>query len=119
MRRSAVTLPSLALRWQLSLDCISGFWDNSLMPPVNRDKPIRAKASESEYTLMDFMRDFPDDKACLEHLWRTRFAPDGEHATCPKCKAVRSFKRYETAQKRPSWTCTGCGYHLHVLSGTI
>jgi transposase len=68
---------------------------------------------------MDFMREFPDDKACLEHLWRARFAPDGEHATCPKCKVERSFKRYETAQKRPSWTCTGCGHHLHVLAGTI
>ncbi|HVG55816.1 MAG TPA: IS1595 family transposase [Vicinamibacterales bacterium] len=68
---------------------------------------------------MDFMREFPDDKTCLEHLWRTRFAPDGETADCPKCRKARTFKRYETAQKRPSWTCTGCGHHLHVLAGTI
>lgn len=89
------------------------------MPPVNRNKPLRATSSDSEYTLMEFMREFPDDKACLEHLWRTRFARDGEHAKCPKCRKVRSFKRYETAQSRPSWTCTGCGHHLHVLAGTI
>jgi transposase-like protein len=68
---------------------------------------------------MDFMRDFPDDKTCLEYLWRTRFAGDGEHAICPKCAVLRSFKRYETKQSRPSWTCTGCGHHLHVLAGTI
>ena len=89
------------------------------MPPVNRNKPVRAASSESEYTLMDFMKEFPDDATCLEHLWRTRFAPDGEHARCPKCNVVRSFKRYETSQQRQSWTCTGCGHHLHVLAGTI
>lgn len=89
------------------------------MPPINGNKPIRAASSEAEYTLMDFMREFPDDATCLEHLWRTRFAPDGKHAKCPKCKVVRSFKRYDTAQQRQSWTCTGCGHHLHVLAGTI
>ncbi len=68
---------------------------------------------------MDFMREFPDDKACLEWLWRSRFAPDGETARCPKCRAERVFRRYETAQARPSWTCTGCGHHLHPLAGTI
>ena len=89
------------------------------MPPVNRNQPIRANSSDSEYTLMDFMREFPDDKTCLEHLWRERFAPDGKTADCPKCRKAREFKRYETAQSRPSWTCTGCGHHLHVLAGTI
>jgi transposase len=89
------------------------------MPPVNRNQPIRANSSDSEYTLMDFMREFPDDKTCLEHLWRERFSPDGKNANCPKCRKAREFKRYETTQKRPSWTCTGCGHHLHVLAGTI
>jgi transposase len=89
------------------------------MPPVNRNKPVRAASSESEYTLMDFMREFPDDAACLNFLWRTRYSPDGEHADCPKCGISRVFKRYETSQQRQSWTCTGCGYHLHPLAGTI
>ena len=31
------------------------------MPPVDRLQPIRAKSSESGYTLIDFMREFPDD----------------------------------------------------------
>lgn len=89
------------------------------MPPVNRNKPKRSASSESEFTLMDFMREFPDDAACLAWLWRTRFAPDGETAHCPKCAQPRAFKRYETKQARPSWTCTGCGHHLHPLAGTI
>jgi transposase len=68
---------------------------------------------------MDFMREFPDDAACLDWLWRTRFSKDGEHAKCPKCRYVTSFRRYETAQRRQSWTCTACGYHLHPTAGTI
>ncbi len=70
-------------------------------------------------SLMEFMRDFPDDAACLEHLWRSRYAPDGEHATCPKCEQERVFRKYATAQGRQSWTCTGCGLHVHPTAGTI
>jgi transposase-like protein len=68
---------------------------------------------------MEFMREYPDDAACLDHLWRTRYAEDGEHAHCPKCDQVRSFKRYETAQRRQSWTCVACGKHIHPTAGTI
>jgi len=57
---------------------------------------------------MEFMREFPDDSACLDYLWRTRYAEDGENAECPKCEQVRPFKRYETKQQRQSWTCTAC-----------
>jgi transposase-like protein len=89
------------------------------MPPVNRNQPVRAQSSESEYTLMEFMREFPDDATCLEWMWRHRHAPDGTHAHCPKCNAERAFKRYETRQQRQSWTCTACGHHLHPLAGTI
>jgi transposase len=89
------------------------------MPPVNRKNPIRAGTSESEYSLMEFMREYPDDDACLQALWRKRYSPDGEHAHCPKCDADRSFKRYETEQQRQSWTCTACGHHLHPTAGTI
>jgi transposase len=68
---------------------------------------------------MEFMREYPDDAACLEFLWRTKYAPDGEHAHCPKCDTERKFKRYETAQRRQSWTCTACGHHIHPTAGTI
>lgn len=89
------------------------------MPPANRHKPTRARSSGSEYSLTEFERDFPDDAACLEHLWLTRYSPDGEHAECPKCERERVFKRYATAQGRQSWTCTGCGHHVHPTAGTI
>jgi transposase-like protein len=89
------------------------------MAPVDRNNPIRAASSDSPYSFMEFMKDYPDDATCLEHLWRTRYSPDGEHAECPKCKRERVFKRYQTKQGRQSWTCTGCGHHVHPTAGTI
>jgi transposase-like protein len=89
------------------------------MPPVQRDNPIRNKATESGYSLIEFMREFPDDETCLNWLWRARFAEDGEHAYCERCNKARAFKRYPTSDKRPAWYCQACGFRIHVLAGTI
>ncbi|HEU4970948.1 MAG TPA: IS1595 family transposase [Gaiellaceae bacterium] len=89
------------------------------MPPANRHAPTRAQSSDSDYSVTEFLRDYPDDGACLEHLWRSRYSPDGENAHCPKCDQERRFRRYATAQGRQSWTCTGCGHHVHPTAGTI
>src|SRR5919108_5296575 len=42
------------------------------MAPIDRNNPIRAASSDSPYSLMEFMKDYPDDATYLEHLWRTR-----------------------------------------------
>jgi len=86
------------------------------MPPVDRNHPKRAASSESSYSLMEFMREFPDDATCLEWLWRNRFSDDGEHAECPKCERERKFHK---VRERPAWDCDSCGYHLHPTAGTI
>jgi transposase len=86
------------------------------MPPVNRNAPKRAKSSDSQYSLMEFMREFPDDAACLDWLWRTNYAPDGHTADCPKCDKSRRFHR---VNGRPAYDCDSCGFHLHPTAGTI
>jgi len=88
------------------------------MSKVNRNEPKRSKGSESQYSLMEFAREFSDDAACLEHLWRSRFSEDGSHAYCPrpKCMRVRKFHRVAS---RPSWSCDSCGHHIHPTAGTI
>ncbi|HML01377.1 MAG TPA: IS1595 family transposase, partial [Acidimicrobiales bacterium] len=68
---------------------------------------------------MEFQARYPDDDACLEFLWRTRFAPDGEHAVCPKEGVERVFRKYQMVNRNTSWTCTGCGHHVHPTAGTI
>jgi len=87
------------------------------MAHVDRNNPKRTDCSESTFSLMEFMRAFPDDAACLEHLWRGRYAEDGEHAECPKCEQTRTFRRYATG--RQSWCCTACGHHIYPTAGTI
>jgi transposase len=78
-----------------------------------------AEPSESSYSLMEFVKAFPDDDACMNWLWRARFSPDGKTAYCSKCERDRVFKHYATKQRRHSWTCTGCGRHVSATAGTI
>ncbi|HXW59144.1 MAG TPA: IS1595 family transposase [Solirubrobacteraceae bacterium] len=86
------------------------------MSQVDRNNPKRGSASTSQYSIVEFMQNFPDDAACLDFLWRERFAPDGHHAVCPKCDRTRKFHR---DRKRPSYCCDSCGHRLHPLAGTI
>lgn len=86
------------------------------MSKVDRNNPKRSRASESDYTLMQFVEDFGDDATCLDFLWRERFSADGRHAECPKCQRERAF--YKSAS-RPSWCCDTCGHHIHPTAGTI
>ncbi len=68
---------------------------------------------------MEFMREFPDDDACLEYLWRERFSEEGEVAHCPRCGQMRKFHRYHGARQRQVWTCTSCTKQLAPTAGTI
>jgi transposase-like protein len=86
------------------------------MAAKDRNNPLRQPSSESDYSLIEFMREYPDDAACLDRLWRDRFAPDGHHTHCPKCDRERKFHRTTT---RASYTCDSCGLHIHPMKGTI
>lgn len=89
------------------------------MAMTDLHNPTRAGSSESQYSIMEFMREFPDDATCLEWLWRNRFSTDGTHAMCSRCGVERAFRKYETKQSRQSWTCTACGLHVHPTADTI
>lgn len=86
------------------------------MAPRDRNNPRRSASSEGTYTMADFDRDFPNDAACLDWLWRQNYSDDGEHAHCPKCGERRKFHRVKS---RPSYSCDTCGHHLHPTAGTI
>ena len=89
------------------------------MASMSFNSPVRVGSHLLRYLLINFAADFPDEPTCLEWLWRNRYSSDGTHAECPKCQRTRLFKRYSTSQRRRSWTCTGCGHHLHPTAGTI
>jgi transposase-like protein len=86
------------------------------MPANDRNNPLRQASSDSEISLVEFMQAYPDDAACLDKLWRDRFAPDGHHAECPRCERQRKFHRTKT---RASYTCDTCGLHIHPMKGTL
>ena len=86
------------------------------MAANDRNNPTRQGSSASDYSLMEFMREFPDESACLDRLWRDRYAPDGHTADCPRCEKPRRFHRTKT---RASYTCDSCGLHIHPMVGTI
>ncbi len=83
------------------------------MSKVDRNNPKRSRASESTYSLMEFMAQFPDDAACLEFLVEKLY-PEGMY--CPKCE---DFTKHHREKNRPSYACQYCGHHEHPLVGTI
>lgn len=60
-----------------------------------------------------FFQQFPDDDACLEHLFNVRF---GQGHVCPKCE--RSAKWYRL-QSEQAFSCQWCGHHIHPMVGSI
>ncbi len=89
------------------------------MAPGSREIPRQDLTSDAQYALGEFLRDFPDDEACLQWLWRQRYSKNGTHAFCHGCEVEAAFRRYETKQQRQSWTCTACGLHVHPTAGTV
>ena len=66
----------------------------------------------AEPTIRDFLKQFPDDQACLAHLFETRFGPDH---VCPGCEKPG---RWYPLAKRRAYTCQWCGHHLYPCVGT-
>lgn len=66
-----------------------------------------------KYTTRDFDRDFPDNDACLDWLFKDRW-PDGVH--CSKCQRVTPHFRL---RNRPAYSCESCGNHVYPMAGSI
>jgi len=64
------------------------------------------------HTITDFMRRFPDDDTCLDHLMKLRY---GETLECPRCGKEGKFARLA---KHPAYSCPWCGHHIHPMVGT-
>ncbi len=63
-------------------------------------------------SINDFLKLFPDDVACLDHLFRVRH---GDDPICPKC-GKRGFHKLA---KHPAYSCEWCGHHIHPMAGTF
>ena len=65
------------------------------------------------FTIREFKALFPDDKTCLNWLYKTRY-PRG--ADCSKCGHKACFYPIET---RKAYVCSWCGNQLSPTAGTI
>lgn len=72
-------------------------------------KKSKEKASA---TIREFLAQFSDDEACLQHLFDTRF---GQGHVCPACN--RKSKWYRIKAER-AYSCQWCGHHIHPTVGT-
>lgn len=63
------------------------------------------------FTISEFLAAFPDDDACLAHLFQVRY---GTAPKCPRCGAEGLFRKLA---KMPAYTCN-CGHHIHPMAGT-
>jgi transposase len=65
------------------------------------------------YTIKDFDKQFPNDAACLEFLFKARF-PQG--VFCEKCQKVTN--QYRIADRKV-YSCEFCGTQISPTAGTI
>jgi transposase-like protein len=70
--------------------------------------------ANQKYTLANFNAEFPDDNACLTHIFLARW-PDGR-AMCDKCHVERKHYR---VTGRTAFACDHCGNHIYPLAGSI
>jgi len=63
-------------------------------------------------TVVAFMKRFPTEDACLEHIMRTRY---GERLTCAKCGKDARYYRVTT---RRAYSCEHCGNQIYPTAGT-
>lgn len=64
------------------------------------------------FGIIQFFERFPDEEACLEHIFETRF---GTHSPCPGCGELGHWSRIKKTKK---WR-HACGKHVSPLKGTV
>jgi transposase len=69
------------------------------------------------YTFNDFNTEFPDDDACLMHLFYARY-PDGI-TVCESKKCGNIERRHHRVTGRKAFACDYCGNHIYPMAGSI
>lgn len=67
-----------------------------------------------KYTIQQFRKEYPNDAACLDKIFKMRF---GKIEACPGCGVVDpTFKRITT---RRSYQCKDCYHQIYPTAGTV
>ncbi len=71
------------------------------------------KPSE-KFTILDFLKRYPDDNACLDEIFKLRY---GSVGGCMKCGVAGA--KYYRVKKRMCYDCGECGHQVYPLAGTV
>ena len=64
------------------------------------------------YNLLDFMRDYPTDDACLDKILEMRYGRE------PVCESCDKPTKYHRIRRRRAYSCQWCGTHVYPCAGT-
>lgn len=70
-------------------------------------------SASPKLSVRDFFKRFPDDEACLVHIFNVRF---GDRHVCRACGVESTFHRMTN---RRAWACAHCGDHLYPTAETV
>jgi transposase len=66
----------------------------------------------NKYTITQFRKDYPDDDACLDKIFKLRFT----NLVCPDCENDKPFVR---VKHRRSYQCPCCGFQVYPTKDTV
>jgi transposase len=88
---------------------------------INEDMTKRKKTNVipgyQKYTIADFNIEFPDDDACLNHIFYARWP--GGITVCDSKKCGNVERRHHRVTGRMAYACDYCGKHIYPMAGSI
>ncbi len=68
-------------------------------------------AKENKYSIQNLKKDFPDDEACLEHIFNTLHSRE--------CSCGGRYNRLKGKENRKKFQCSKCRFQISPMAGTI
>ena len=80
-------------------------------------KQTNSIPGNQKYTIADFNCEFPDDDACLNHIFYARWP--GGITVCDSKKCGNVERRHHRVTGRTAYACDYCGKHIYPMAGSI
>src|SRR5271170_5795434 len=80
-------------------------------------KQTNSIPGNQKYTIAGFNVEFPDDDACLNHMFYARWP--GGITVCDSKKCGTVERRHHRVTGRMAYACDYCGKHIYPMAGSI
>jgi transposase-like protein len=75
----------------------------------------KSPSASPEFSVREFFAQFPDERACLEHIMTVRFG--GTKMDCPSCGTVNV--QFHKLRERRVYACSECRFQIAPTANTI